>query len=563
MIDTDSQLRLLIVEDSEDDAILLLRALKKGGIEPLYQVVDTEDSLRNALENELWDIVITDHNMPGFTSFQVLELTRQYGVDLPVLIVSGLIGEDVAVSAMKAGAHDYIMKNNLSRLIPAIRREVSDSSVRKAKRLAESTLEHMAFHDSLTDLANRREFERRLAHALQDAQETGRHHVLLYLDLDQFKIVNDTSGHVAGDELLKQISKILSRHIRSDDTLARLGGDEFGVLLRGCDASHAQRVAETLCEEVREYRFVWHNKPFSVSLSVGMVVISNAYNSTSELLSHADLACYAAKDRGRNNVQLYQSDDSEMQQRQADMQWTSRIQDALQTDSFILYQQEMVPLQAHNADGFRTEFLVRLQQGKTIVPPGAFIPAAERFGLMPRIDRRVIEMAFSYLDRTALGRQSTGTFFINLSGSSLSDGELYGYIRNLVEKYSILPERICFEITETAAIANLNQTINFIEQSRKDGFEFALDDFGSGMSSFSYLRALPVDYLKVDGGFVRNLLDDPIDLSIVDACNRIGHAAGLKTIAEFVETDAIKERVTELGLDYAQGFGIAKPTPLD
>ncbi|WP_227519531.1 EAL domain-containing protein [Marinobacter sp. ANT_B65] len=563
MIDTDSQLRLLIVEDSEDDAILLLRALKKGGIEPFYQVVDTEDGLRKALENELWDIVITDHNMPGFTSFQVLELTRQYGTDLPVLIVSGLIGEDVAVSAMKAGAHDYIMKNNLSRLIPAIRREVSDSSVRKAKRVAESTLEHMAFHDSLTDLANRREFERRLTHALQDAQETGRHHVLLYLDLDQFKIVNDTSGHVAGDELLKQISKILSRHIRSDDTLARLGGDEFGVLLRGCDASHAKRVAETLCEEVREYRFVWHNKPFSVSLSVGMVVISNAYNSTSELLSHADLACYAAKDRGRNNVQLYQSDDSEMQQRQADMQWTSRIQDALQTDSFILYQQEMVPLQAHNADGFRTEFLVRLQQGKTIVPPGAFIPAAERFGLMPRIDRRVIDLAFSYLDRTALGRQSTGTFFINLSGSSLSDAELYGYIRNLVEKYSILPERVCFEITETSAIANLNQTISFIEQSRKDGFEFALDDFGSGMSSFSYLRALPVDYLKVDGGFVRNLLDDPIDLSIVDACNRIGHAAGLKTIAEFVENDAIRARVTELGLDYAQGFGIAKPKPLD
>lgn len=563
MIETDSQLRMLIVEDSEDDAILLLRALKNGGIEPFYQVVDTEEGLKNALQNERWDIVITDHNMQGFTSFQVLELTRQYGADLPVLIVSGLIGEDVAVSAMKAGAQDYIMKGNLSRLIPAIRREIREGSVRKAKRLAESTLEHMAYHDSLTDLANRREFERRLAHALQDAKETGRHHVLLYLDLDQFKIVNDTSGHVAGDELLKQISKILNRHIRSDDTLARLGGDEFGVLLRGCDASHARRVAETLCEEVREYRFVWHNKPSSVSLSVGMVVISSAYNSISELLSHADLACYAAKDRGRNNVQLYQSDDSEMQKRQADMQWTSRLQHALQTDSFFLYHQEMVPLQAHNADGFRTEFLVRLQQGNDIVPPGAFIPAAERFGLMPRIDRRVIDMAFRYLDRTALGRQSTGTFFINLSGSSLSDGELYGYIRNLVDKYSILPERVCFEITETSAIANLNHTIRFIEQSRKDGFEFALDDFGSGMSSFSYLKALPVDYLKVDGGFVRNLLDDPIDLSIVDACNRIGHAAGLKTIAEFVENDAIKERLTELGLDYAQGFGIAKPKPLD
>ncbi|MGK0525899.1 MAG: diguanylate cyclase (GGDEF)-like protein [Pseudomonadales bacterium] len=563
MINPDNQLRVLIVEDSEDDAILLLRALKKGGIEPFYQVVDTEDGLTKSLQDEIWDIVVTDHNMPGFTSFQVLELTRQYGADLPVLIVSGLIGEDEAVSAMKAGAQDYIMKSNLSRLIPAIRREIREGSVRKAKRLAESTLQHMAYHDSLTDLANRREFERRLSHALQDAQETGRHHVLLYLDLDQFKIVNDTSGHVAGDELLKQIAKILNRHIRSDDTLARLGGDEFGVLLRGCEASHARRVAETLCEEVREYRFVWHNKPFSVSLSVGMVVISNAYNSTSELLSHADLACYAAKDRGRNNVQLYQSDDSEMQQRQADMDWTSRLQDALQTDSFILYQQEIVPLQAHNTDVFRTEFLVRLQQGKSLIPPGAFIPAAERFGLMPRIDRRVIDMAFRYLDRTALGRKPTGTFFINLSGSSLSDGELYAYIRKLVDKYSILPERVCFEITETSAIANLNQTISFIEQSRKDGFEFALDDFGSGMSSFSYLRALPVDYLKVDGGFIRNLLDDPIDLSIVDACNRIGHAAGLKTIAEFVENDAVKARVTELGLDYAQGFGVAKPKPLD
>lgn len=563
MISTDSQLRMLIVEDSEDDAILLLRALKNGGIEPFYQVVDTEEGLKNALQNERWNIVITDHNMQGFTSFEVLELTQQYAADLPVLIVSGLIGEEVAVSAMKAGAQDYIMKGNLSRLIPAIRREIREGSVRKAKRLAESTLEHMAYHDSLTDLANRREFERRLAHALQDAKETGRHHVLLYLDLDQFKIVNDTSGHVAGDELLRQISKILNRHIRSDDTLARLGGDEFGVLLRGCDASHARRVAETLCEEVREYRFVWNSKPSSVSLSVGMVVINSAYNSISELLSHADLACYAAKDRGRNNVQLYQSDDSEMQKRKADMQWTSRLQHALQTDSFFLCHQEMVPLQAHNADGFRTEFLVRLQQGNDIVPPGAFIPAAERFGLMPRIDRRVIDMAFRYLDRTALGRQPTGTFFINLSGSSLSDDELYGYIRNLVDKYSILPERVCFEITETSAIANLNHTIRFIEQSRKDGFEFALDDFGSGMSSFSYLKALPVDYLKVDGGFVRNLLDDPIDLSIVDACNRIGHAAGLKTIAEFVENDAIKERLTELGLDYAQGFGIAKPKPLD
>ncbi|MDC0664285.1 GGDEF domain-containing response regulator [Marinobacter sp. SS21] len=563
MIETPDRLKILLVDDSEDDAFLLLRELKKGGADPEYTLVDSEDTMAAALRDGNWDIVITDHNMPGFSSFQALELTKRYSADLPVIIVSGTIGEGVAVSAMKAGAQDYIMKDNLSRLLPAIDREVRESSVRKAKRQAESTLEHMAFHDSLTDLANRREFERRLAQALQDARETGRNHVLLYLDLDQFKVINDTCGHIAGDELLKQLSSLLKNHIRSDDTLARLGGDEFGVLLRGCDALHASRVAESLCEEVGEYRFVWQHKPFSVSLSVGMVVISSEYNTTSELLSHADLACYAAKDRGRNNVQVYQSNDKEMQQRQTDMQWTSRLQQALQSGSFCLCHQEMVALQRRNLDGFRTEFLVRLKQGQEIIPPGAFIPAAERFSLMPKIDRHVIELAFNYLDRTGLGRESAGTFFINLSGSSLSDGELFTYIRRMVDRYNIRPERICFEITETAAIAHLNLTLGFIEQSREEGFKFALDDFGSGMSSFSYLKTLPVDYLKVDGSFVRNMLEDPIDMGIVDACNRIGHAAGLKTIAEFVETEDVKKKLAEIGLDYAQGYGIARPELLN
>ena len=216
-----------------------------------------------------------------------------------------------------------------------------------------------------------------------------------------------------------------------------------------------------------------------------------------------------------------------------------------------------------SADGFRTEFLVRLREGDDVVPPGAFIPAAERFGLMPRIDRKVIELAFDYLDRSGLGRESSGTFFINLSGGSLSDGELFSFIRAKVKEFSILPNRICFEITETSAIANLSDTIGFVERARNEGFKFALDDFGSGMSSFSYLKALPIDYLKVDGGFIRNLLEDPIDLGIVDACNRIGHAAGLKTIAEFVENDEVKECLRKLGFDYAQGYGIAKPVPLN
>lgn len=563
MPELSSPLKMLIVEDSEDDALLLLRELKKGGIEPYSELVATEERLTLALRDNTWDIVITDHNMPGFSSFRVLELTRKYCADLPVIIVSGTIGEGVAVTAMKAGAQDYIMKDNLSRLIPAIDREVREGSMRQAKRVAETTLEYMAYHDSLTDLVNRREFERRLAQALDDIHHNGGHHILLYLDLDQFKIINDTCGHIAGDHLLKQVAALLSDHIRADDTLARLGGDEFGVLLRGCDPVHARKIADKLCEEVREYRFVWHDKPFSVSLSIGMVLIDKSYNRTSELLSHADLACYAAKDRGRNNVQLFQSNDREMQQRQNDMHWTSRIQQALQNNSFCLWKQDMVALQPDAEDGYRTEFLVRLREGNDIIPPGAFIPAAERFSLMTKVDRKVIELAFDYLDQSGLGREPTGTFFINLSGSSFNEPELFLYICEMANRYKLKPERICFEITETSAIANLNVTQQFIHAAKQRGFKFALDDFGAGMSSFSYLKALPVNYLKVDGGFVRNLLDDPIDLGIVDACNRIGHAAGLKTIAEFVENDEVKARLETIGLDYAQGFGISKPRPLE
>ncbi|MCG2580973.1 MAG: EAL domain-containing protein [Marinobacter sp.] len=563
MTDTASPLRMLIVEDSEDDALLLLRELRKGGIDPYHELVDSEERLSNALSRDKWDIVITDHNMPGFSSFRVLELAEKYCADLPVIIVSGTIGEGVAVKAMKAGAQDYIMKDNLSRLIPAIDREVREGYVRQAKRLAETALEHMAYHDSLTDLVNRREFERRVVQALEDTHAIDdSRHVLLYLDLDQFKIINDTCGHIAGDHLLKQIAALLSHHIRSDDTLARLGGDEFGILLRGCNQVDAQKVADKLCDEVSDYRFVWQNKPFSISLSIGMVLVNRDYRSAGELLSHADLACYAAKDRGRNNVQLYKSNDVEMRQRQSDMRWTSRIQQALQSGSFCLWQQEMVGLQPSSIDGYQTEFLVRLKEGGDIILPGAFIPAAERFGLMTKVDRKVIELAFQYLDRTGLGRKNEGTFFINLSGSSFNEPELFLYIRQMAERYRLNPERICFEITETSAIANLNATQRFIHAAKQSGFRFALDDFGAGMSSFSYLKALPVDYLKVDGGFVRNLLDDPIDLGIVDACNRIAHAAGLKTVAEFVENDEIKARLVELGLDYAQGYGISKPKPL-
>lgn len=555
--------RLLLVDDSEDDALLLLRELARGGLRPLHHLVSDEKSLQRALERDEWDLVITDHNMPGFSSERTIAMTRERFPELPVIIVSGTIGEDVAVNAMKAGAQDYIMKDNLSRLIPAINRELKESHVRKAKIKAESTLAHMAFHDSLTDLLNRREFERRLSDLVENSRSVGSTHAVLYLDLDQFKIVNDTCGHIAGDELLKQISVILTRLVRPSDTLARLGGDEFGVLITDCDENLARKVAQSLCEAVRDYRFIWQNRPFSLSLSVGLVMVGAETANTTEILKQADLACYAAKDRGRNNVQVYQDDDHDMKQRQNDMHWTSGIHEALQHGRFFLHKQPMASLQANQAGGLHAEFLVRMSGREGTILPGAFIPAAERFGLMGKIDRRVIEMVFQYLDRTGLGREDTGTFFINLSGTSLGDGELFTFIRYIVKRYRIKPERVCFEITETAAIANLNTTVGFIHDIREDGFKFALDDFGCGMSSFSYLKTLPVDYLKIDGSFVRNLLEDPIDLGIVDACNRIGHAAGLKTIAEFVENDAVLKRLADIGLDYAQGYGVARPGPLE
>lgn len=561
---TSQPLRILVVEDSQDDAMLLIRSLRKGGMDPKYRVVDSEATIQEALCKDPWDLIITDHILPGFTSFSVIQLARQVCPDLPVIIVSGLIGEEEAVRAMKGGAQDYIMKGNTARLIPAIQRELEDAKVRREKRTAETALQHLAYHDSLTGLVNRREFERRLSLTIDETHSTGEEHILLFLDLDQFKVVNDTCGHFAGDELLKQLSAHMKRFVRTDDTFARVGGDEFGILLRGCDLLHARDIAEKLCEEVREFRFIWQEKMFSVSLSIGMAEITSKTRSSGEVLSQADLACYAAKDRGRDNVQLFQVSDQDMRRRQSDMDWFGRLQEALRSDvnHFVLYYQQMLGLAGKNGGSFHIEFLLRLEYDGSLIPPGAFIPGAERFGLMPRIDRRVIDLAFDAVRASGFSQDKGNTYFINLSGSSLSDEGLYRFIRDKAGEYDILPSSICFEITETSAISNLNETIGFIEKLRADGFKFALDDFGSGMSSFSYLKALPIDYLKIDGGFVRNMLEDPVDYGIVDACNRIAHAAGLATIAEFVENDDIRDALAELGVDYAQGYGIRKPMPL-
>jgi diguanylate cyclase (GGDEF)-like protein len=557
-------LRLLLIEDSEDDALLVVRELSKNGFTLEHVRVDTQAGLRSALDEGDWDIVITDHNMPGFNSTEALAIVREQNPDLPVIIVSGSIGEDAAVAAMKGGAHDYIMKDNLARLAPAIERELRDAETQRSHRQARETIEHMAYHDALTGLVNRFELERQLGRALE-ITPLGHVHALLYIDLDQFKIINDTCGHVAGDELLRQVATLLKTPIRGADTLARLGGDEFGVLLHDCPLTHAKRIGEHMLEQIRDFRFTWQGRNFSIGASIGMVMLDRPGLTLADVLQQADMACYAAKDKGRNRIQLYLPDDAELQQRHGEMEWVSRLGHALEMDHFELHHQRIVALNgSHPVDC--CEFLLRMREpdSSRLILPGTFIPAAERYGLMPAVDRWVVARCFAQLSACYAADRALdlGMAFINLSGTTLNDEHFLGFVKAQLDLHGIPATNICFEITETAAIANLNHALAFIDGVKTLGCKVALDDFGAGLSSFSYLKTLPADFLKIDGAFVRDMLDDPMDAAIVEAINNIGHVAGLKTIAEFVESEAIRSRLVDLGVDYAQGFGIHWPEPL-
>lgn len=432
-------------------------------------------------------------------------------------------------------------------------------------RAMATRLSHQANHDALTGLINRHAFESRLQQVLASAQQENTQHTLCYMDLDQFKIVNDTCGHMAGDELLRQLAVELRAKVRNADSLARLGGDEFGLLLEGCTLDQAEQLTEKLLQTVRDFRFIWQEQTFAVGVSIGLVGINADSIGLAEIMSAADSACYAAKDRGRNRIYVYRPNDSEVAQRRGEMQWVSRITQALDNGRLRLYYQTIQPLSSDEA-GDHYEILLRMmaEEGQ-IVPPGAFIPAAERYGLMPAIDRWVIANTFARLGELYHGETQAllHTCAINLSGTSWTDENLAGFICEMAGRYGIPARAICFEITETAAISSLGKAIAFIKELKKAGFRFSLDDFGSGVSSFGYLKQLPVDYLKIDGGFVRNMLNDKIDHAMVEAINHIGHIIGIQTIAEFVESEAILERIKAIGVDNAQGYAIAKPQPLN
>jgi diguanylate cyclase (GGDEF)-like protein/PAS domain S-box-containing protein len=435
--------------------------------------------------------------------------------------------------------------------------------VTEMRRMAQQ-LSHQASHDALTGLINRREFEVQLRTALERAREEEVVHALCYLDLDQFKIVNDTCGHIAGDELLKQVAGRLRERVRRADTLARLGGDEFGVLFWNCPLDVAEKLADELRTAIRQTRFSWHDRAFEIGSSIGLVPIEAGSGTITDLLSAADSACYAAKDRGRNRIYVYQPDDKLLAKRHGEMQWVSRIANALEEDRLKLYAQRILALGRGSATS-HWEIMVRmLDESGEIVPPMAFIPAAERYHVMPSIDRTVIRKTLKLLAAEApRAKDDLLHFNINISGQTLSEESFVEFVISEVQRTGADPKALCFEITETAAIANLAYATRVIAVLGDLGIRFALDDFGSGLSSFGYLKNLNVDYLKIDGSFVRDIMEDPIDLAMVESINHIGHTLGLETIAEFVETKEVLEAVRGLGVDYAQGYAVSQPVPID
>ncbi len=450
--------------------------------------------------------------------------------------------------------------NHMAAHLEAMQGEMQEKIDRATARLV-----FQASHDALTGLINRREFELRLERALQTALQQGREHALCYMDLDQFKVINDSCGHAAGDELLRQLALLLKGNLRERDTLARLGGDEFALLLENCGIQDALEVADTFRNEVQRFRFKWGDRVFSVGMSVGMVAIDCDSGTAASLLTAADAACYVAKDRGRNQIHLYEKRDSDLVRHRGEMQWVTRIHRALEEKRLRLSWQEIRRTDGGDKNTRHVELLLRMldDDGGEIMPM-AFIPAAERYFIMPALDTWVIGETLHVCRRYLQSEcEAHCLFAINLSGASLKDPEFRRMLLGHLEGAPELGPHLCFEITETAAIGNLSVVNGFIEAMRGFGCSFALDDFGSGLSSFTYLKNLKVDYLKIDGAFVRDIATNPIDRSMVEAIHRIGHQMGLRTVAEYVESAQTLALLREIGVDYVQGSGVHRPEPLE
>jgi diguanylate cyclase (GGDEF)-like protein/PAS domain S-box-containing protein len=468
-------------------------------------------------------------------------------------LLTGRDASEYAVEASAAPVRDHAGR------IPGVVLVFRD--VTEQRRLRQR-LQHQATHDSLTGLVNRREFEDRLDHAIAAFHTHGTPYVLCYLDLDQFKVVNDTAGHSAGDEMLKHIAALLQTRIRSRDTLARLGGDEFSLLLENCPLGNAREIAQNLVASVADFRFTWGERCFAIGVSVGVVPVTVEITDRAQLMTQADVACFTAKDLGRSRVHVYHAEDSELSRRHHDILRAAELREALEHNRFRLYAQPIRSTANPPGRVVHHEALLRLLDADgELLLPGRFIPAAERFGLMVELDRWVIAEALRQFASLGIAADGPG-IAINLSGDSLGDDRLADFVREALASSGVPAERVCFEVTETAAINRLSMAEGLITELRKLGCRFSLDDFGSGLSSFAYLKHLPVDYLKIDGSFVRDMHRDQVDRAMVKAINEIGHTMGISTIAEWVETEDALAALHQIGVDFAQGYLLGRPRPL-
>ncbi|MFA5171474.1 MAG: EAL domain-containing protein [Sulfuriferula sp.] len=492
------------------------------------------------------------------------EATRRYVsyTDQISALEAPLVGTEDRVLTRKDG-HEFAIKDSLAPIRNQNAKTIGSvlifNDVTESRRLSQQ-LSWQATHDTLTGLINRRGFENKLAYFIEDQNMRKREQALLFLDLDKFKLINDSSGHLAGDEFLRQFSRMAETQVRTTDALARLGGDEFAVLLDGCGLERAMSIAESIRQSVSTFKFAWEDKLFDIGVSIGLVMLNEHTLNATEALAAADAACYKAKHEGRNQIQIFQGEASLNSQRD-EATWVQKITRALEHDRFLLYYQKIVPTKPHSTSPAHNEILLRMLDDEgNVISPAAFIPAAERYGLMPSIDRWVVQHMFAWIKKHPLIENTN--YSINLSGHALGDNRFLEFVVQALTEAQLPAGTISFEITETAAISNLSQAMRFINTIKQMGCLFSLDDFGSGMSSYAYLKNLKVDFLKIDGTFVKNMTNDTIDMAMVESINRIGHVMNIKTVAEFVENDQIFQALVKLNVDYAQGYAIHKPEPL-
>jgi diguanylate cyclase (GGDEF)-like protein len=546
-------IRVLIIEDSENDALLLVRELRRGGFEPEFERLETATAMADALANGKWDLVVSDYSMPRFSGIAALELLKQSGVDLPFIIVSGAIGDDVAVAAMKAGAHDYMMKTNLQRLVPAVERELREAESRRARKRSDEKLSYLARFDPLTDLPNRNLLYERLEQALVSGSEEGKPLALMLIDLDHFKDINDTMGHQIGDLLLKEVGSRLQAALRQCDTVARLGGDEFGVLLPGADEEAATLAARKLLKALQPF-FLIGELAMDVRASIGVALFPGHGQDTATLMRRADIAMYLAK-QSTAGYGIYSPErDSYSPERLALM---AELHRAIDTNQLFLAYQPKIDLRTGRVIG--VEALARWRHPKLgLVPPEQFIPMAERTGFIKALTMWGLNEALSQ-SRSWSEQGFEIAVSVNLSARTLHEMKLPQHIAQLLKTHEVAPKDLELEITESIIIADPAHALKILTRISDMGVALSIDDFGTGYSSLAYLRKLPVKTVKIDKSFLMHMTRDENDALIVRSTIDLAHNLGLKVVAEGVEDQDVWDRLVAFGCDAVQGYYISRP----